>query len=43
MTASDKFKAKAAMKAYDYVDKNPEKYIWKLIDELDGLDNQYLF
>jgi len=40
MTASDKFKAKAAMKAYDYVDKNPEKYIWKLIDELDGLDSE---
>ena len=38
MTVSDKLKATAAMKAYDYVDKNPEKNIRKLIDELDRID-----
>ena len=38
MTATDKLKAAAAMKAYDFVDKNPERNIQKLIAELDGLD-----
>ncbi len=39
MTASDKLKKAAAMAAYDYVDKDPEKNIPKLLKKLGDLDD----